>query len=371
LTPEQQIRADKAMTLAKLRFPGSDSLQLHVVVVELMSLPEAELDSQISEYLSGIHTATERQKGRDHSASPLADGLDPREAKIKRNLEVGCIVTHNGIGECVNDWSTVTPTKGHQGLVSQITKEYVWVAFTSYEGRCQAADLTVEMSPMEAKAAQSIIGTGTTLLPPGLPKELDPSTLLPSNDLRVTLTNFAINTIYECFPTTNLSWDGWQLSLNAGFLQLTVDLGPLPPPHNYLPPLSSKRTDKTRHGIIKLSMTGEATTAMLVLKVNDDAQAEVETKERMALHNSIPTDLQGWIFHCWTVWTELLDTKFWKALGLVQVISIVGTVPISRGEIVEITSDSRYFRLPPKLDWNTVSKGTNPLVSPEFVEVTQ
>lgn len=342
MTPEQQIRADKALTLAKLRYPDADSLQLHMVEVEKMHLPEADLDALI------------------------------QKEKMKRNLEVGCIVTHNGIGECVNDWSTVTPTKGHQGLVSQIKKEYVWVAFTGYEGRCQAADLIVVMSPAEAKAAQSIIGTGTTLLPPGIPEALNPSTLLPLDDLRVTLVNFAINTIYECFTTTNLSWDGWQLSLNAGFLQLTVDLGTLPPPHNYLPPLSSKRTDKTRHGIIKLSMTGEATTAMLVLKVPDDAQAEVETKERMALHNSIPTDLQGWIFHCWTVWTELLDTKFWKALGLVQVVTEHNTgVLIDPGKIVEITSDSRYFRLPPKLDWNTVSKGTNPLVSPEFVEVTQ
>ena len=176
MTPEQQIRADKALTLAKLRFPGSDSLQLHMVMVEMMHLPEADLDAFI------------------------------REEKMKRTLEVGCIVTHNGIGECVNDWSTVTPTKGHQGLATMITKEYVWVAFTGYEGRCQAADLTVVMSPAEAKAAQ---------LPPGIPLELTPQRLLPSDDPRVILLTSAINTICECFPTAT-SWDGWQLVENGG-----------------------------------------------------------------------------------------------------------------------------------------------------------
>jgi len=74
------------------------------------------------------------------------------ESYPRKRLEVGCIVTHNGIGECVDDWSTETPTKGHQGIVSDI-KHYVWVAFTGYEGRCQAADLTVVMTAEEAKRA--------------------------------------------------------------------------------------------------------------------------------------------------------------------------------------------------------------------------
>ena len=34
-----------------------------------------------------------------------------------------------------------TPKKGAQGLVSDVTKSHVWVAFLGYEGRCQMKDL--------------------------------------------------------------------------------------------------------------------------------------------------------------------------------------------------------------------------------------
>jgi len=209
-------------------------------------------------------------------------------------------------------------------------------------------------------------------IPPGLPLDFNPYRQFIDTDPRSPMLSVAIALIHECFPVPRSSWERWGLSKNGGMTQLTVDLGALPPSKDY--------KGSPKHGFIKMSSAIEATTAMLSIELEDHSvQTTVlgitESLARMALRNSVPTDITGWIFHAWTVWKNLLDSQVYRCKKRQTYPTQSGgargeSVIVLVDDLMEMTLDGRYFRPPTSPGWFTLSEPflINPDMGDIFVE---